>query len=148
MLKPSAKDQIKHMVDRFLGWKLPESFNPDDGISFEPIAGKDGPYPFRRRPTGTNLFSADQAEEMVRYMLEEMPNDAPAVKLEPEKWGRPYLEREYKKLWGVLRRTQAALELVTCRSDAETHRGDIAHCRKMLDEIEAALKPIEYGRHR
>lgn len=22
-------DQIKHMVNRFLGWKLPENFNPD-----------------------------------------------------------------------------------------------------------------------
>jgi hypothetical protein len=25
--------QIKHMTERFLGWKLPENFNPDGGIS-------------------------------------------------------------------------------------------------------------------
>lgn len=35
-----TKDQIKHMVDRFLGWKLPESFSPDAGISFEPLGNK------------------------------------------------------------------------------------------------------------
>ena len=29
--------QIKHMVDRFLMWKLPEHFNPDDGISFDAV---------------------------------------------------------------------------------------------------------------
>jgi len=57
--------QIKHMVDRFLCWKLPENFNPDNGISFEPIAGKDGPHPFRREPSGTNLFDATQADAMV-----------------------------------------------------------------------------------
>lgn len=28
--------QIKHMVERFLNWRLPENFNPDAGISFEP----------------------------------------------------------------------------------------------------------------
>ena len=25
-------EQIKYMRDRFLGWKLPEGFNPDGGI--------------------------------------------------------------------------------------------------------------------
>jgi hypothetical protein len=68
--------QIKHMVDRFLSWKLPANFNPDDGISFEPIAGKGGPHPFRREPQGTNLFDATQAQVMVRHMLEGMPRAA------------------------------------------------------------------------
>lgn len=27
--------QIKHMVNRFLSWKLPDNFNPDAGISFK-----------------------------------------------------------------------------------------------------------------
>lgn len=27
--------QIKHMVDRFLGWRLPKNFSPDAGISFK-----------------------------------------------------------------------------------------------------------------
>ncbi len=36
-----TEDQIKHMVNRFLGWKLPEHFKPDAGISFEPEFNKE-----------------------------------------------------------------------------------------------------------
>ena len=68
-----TEDQIKHMVNRFLGWRLPENFSPDDGISFNPIAGEHGPHPFRRTPIGTNLFDATQADAMVRYMVEGLP---------------------------------------------------------------------------
>lgn len=68
-----TKDQIDYMVNRFLMWKLPEHFRPDGGITFEPIAGAGGPHPFRREPVGTNLLSADQAREMVRHMVEGMP---------------------------------------------------------------------------
>jgi glutaredoxin len=69
-----SEDQIKHMTNRFLGWRLPEDFRPDDGISFEPEFNKEwnasqGKPPQRRTPTGTNLFSYTQAEAMVRYML-------------------------------------------------------------------------------
>lgn len=68
------KDQIKHMVDRFLGWKLPSDFNPDNGISFERLAGTNGPHPFVREPSGTNLFDATQATAMVSYMIEGLPS--------------------------------------------------------------------------
>jgi len=74
--------QIKHMVDRFLSWKLPTAFNPDGGISFERIAGASGPHPFVREPVGTNLLSADQATEMVRHMLEGLPSGSPAPSTE------------------------------------------------------------------
>ena len=50
----------KKMVDRFLGWKLPQNFAPDGGVSFVP--------PFHW-PTGTNLLHAGQALEMFRYCL-------------------------------------------------------------------------------
>jgi len=64
--------QIKHMVDRFLMWKLPENFSPDNGISFKRIENPHGaPFP---GPVGTNLFSAAEADAMVRYMLEGMPD--------------------------------------------------------------------------
>lgn len=67
--------QIKHMVNRFLGWKLPENFNPDAGITFNPYYNvewnaKHGRPPAKYEPIGTNLLSATQAEEMVRYLLE------------------------------------------------------------------------------
>jgi hypothetical protein len=71
-----TEEQIKYMVDRFLGWKLPENFNPDDGISFDPIMNKGHAFESRRTPTGTNLFDVDQAEAMVRYLVDGMPKAA------------------------------------------------------------------------
>lgn len=61
---------IKRLVDRFLGWKLPENFNPDDGISFKKTFNDHLPVPMKHEPTGTNLFDASQAEAMLRYVLE------------------------------------------------------------------------------
>lgn len=66
-------DQIKYMVDRFLGWKLPADFNPDAGISFKPTFNDHTAHPMKHEPSGTNLFDAAQAHAMVRYMLEGMP---------------------------------------------------------------------------
>lgn len=67
--------QIKHMVDRFLMWKLPEHFRPDGGISFDPIASKGTQHEFRREPVGTNLLTADQAAAMVRHMIDGLPQE-------------------------------------------------------------------------
>lgn len=64
-----TEEQIKHMVDRFLGWKLPEKFKPDAGISYTPLPyGKSAGI-----PTGTNLFDAEQAAAMVRYLVDGLP---------------------------------------------------------------------------
>jgi hypothetical protein len=72
-----TEDQIKHMADRFLGWKLPENFSPDCGISFKRTHSAQSQWgPQKYEPTGTNLFDATQATEMVRYLIEGMP--APA----------------------------------------------------------------------
>lgn len=69
-------DQIKHMVDRFLGWTLPENFNPDAGVSFKRQENRHHhpeASPFYPMPSGTNLFDATQADAMVRHMIEGMP---------------------------------------------------------------------------
>ena len=68
-------DQIKHMVERFLSWRLPEPWYPDAGIKFEPefnveYMAEQGKPPMRHEPTGTNLFDYTQAEAMVRHMIE------------------------------------------------------------------------------
>lgn len=68
-------DQIKHMVNRFLMWRLPENFNPDGGISFKAEFNVDwnasrGLPTDRHQPTGTNLLTATQAEAMIRHILE------------------------------------------------------------------------------
>jgi hypothetical protein len=68
-----TEEQIKHMANRFLQWKLPEPFRPDNGVSFTPSIqwhadGRASPH----WPVGTNLFCATEAEEMVRFMVEGM----------------------------------------------------------------------------
>lgn len=65
--------QIKHMVDRFLSWKLPANFQPDAGISFKAEFNENTPFPMKHEPVGTNLFGADQAEAMIRHLLEGLP---------------------------------------------------------------------------
>lgn len=61
------KDRISAMVDRFLGWKLPKTFGPDAGISFNPTElQKSGVHPW---PIGTNLLSATEAREMIEHIV-------------------------------------------------------------------------------
>lgn len=63
---------VIEMVNRFLGWKLPQDFQPDCYISFDRVAAES----LRDKtegtawPVGTNLFTADQAKTMVEYMLD------------------------------------------------------------------------------
>ncbi len=64
-----TEGQIKHMVERFLRWKLPENFAPDGGIKFEATGNAGTQYEYKREPTGTNLFDFEQATAMVRFML-------------------------------------------------------------------------------
>jgi len=66
-----ADEQVKRAVDRFLRWELPADFMPDNGITFEPIACRGGPFEFVRKPVGTNLLTAQQAEAMIRHILAE-----------------------------------------------------------------------------
>lgn len=69
--QPGMSDaQIKHMVDRFLAWKLPEDFSPDNGISAtRPNYGAGVLW----EPAGTNLLNATQAEEMIRHIADGIP---------------------------------------------------------------------------
>lgn len=66
--------QIKHMVEQFLRWKLPENFNPDAGISFVRDYNVGTEFPMRHEPVGTNLFDYTQAKAMVENMLEGLPD--------------------------------------------------------------------------
>jgi hypothetical protein len=65
-----TNDQIKHMVSRFLAWKLPHNFSPDGGITAERPNYAPGVV---WEPTGTNLLDWTQAEAMVRHMLDGLP---------------------------------------------------------------------------
>lgn len=71
-----SDEQIKHMVDRFLSWRLPEDFSPDCGIHFDADAAKKLDLRNQRfEPVGTNLFNANQAAAMVRHMIEGLPDE-------------------------------------------------------------------------
>jgi hypothetical protein len=61
-------DQIKHMTERFLNWRIPtDRFHPDCGVSVQrPNYGPNVEWML----TGTNLFDYALAEEMVRHMVE------------------------------------------------------------------------------
>ena len=65
--------QIKHLVHRFLAWRLPDDFNPDDGISFKREFNEHTAWPMKHEPVGTNLFDATQAEAMIRHIIEGLP---------------------------------------------------------------------------
>lgn len=69
--RPGADLLEKQMVERFLRWKLPADFDPDDGISFKPMFNEHTDHPMRHEPTGTNLLNYDQALAMVRYIVRE-----------------------------------------------------------------------------
>lgn len=71
--KTTTQTEIDTMVNRFLGWPLPKDFSPDCGISFKKESDYDHPTYGRNKyePTGTNLFSADQAKAMITYLLAE-----------------------------------------------------------------------------
>jgi hypothetical protein len=55
---------VNKMVDRFLGWKLPDNFTPDAGISFTKET-----HGHTFEPIGTNLFTAEQAKTMFEYCI-------------------------------------------------------------------------------
>jgi hypothetical protein len=66
----SWEEFVKEAVNRFLRWKLPEDFFPDGGISFTKVSNEDTDYAYTHEPIGTNLFTATQATEMVRHILD------------------------------------------------------------------------------
>lgn len=122
--------QTKHMVSRFLGWRLPENFSPDAGISFKKTFNEHTAHPMKHEPVGTNLFDATQAEAMVRYMIEGSPPSA-AVKEEREACAKA-LEEALELL----------AELGPMISKMRTIAGDAS---AITGDIEATLVTIGYG---
>jgi len=118
--------QIKHMVNRFLSWRLPSNFNPDCGISAKrPNYHPSVPW----EPTGTNLFDGEQATAMVRHMLDGLPVDEFAWLIErgdlsparPTYWAGPdHWSQDHMDAVRFARKEDA--ERVACRLHAGYHR--------------------------
>ena len=68
--------QVKHMVDRFLMWKVPADFSPDGGVKFDPHRDAGGGF---HRPIGTNILTATQAEALIRHLLDGLPGEDTAT---------------------------------------------------------------------
>lgn len=73
ILEGERKKLVERMTQRFLCWKLPKDFNPDAGISYNPRWEWESAH----WPVGTNLFSADQAKQMIEYMLADQRDSQP-----------------------------------------------------------------------
>ena len=57
----------EEMVTRFLGWKLPQTFAPDGGVTFKP---PENPHLW---PVGTNILTATEARAMLEHVLADAP---------------------------------------------------------------------------
>lgn len=61
---------VDELANVFMGWKLPDDFAPDCGISFKKVHAyipASGPQVFN--PIGTNLFTLQQAKQMFDYVI-------------------------------------------------------------------------------
>lgn len=114
-----TEDQIKHMVNRFLQWRLPKDFNPDGGVSFEPLMNKGTPREMEREPSGTNLFHYGQAEEMVRFMIADIVEKPDELDI-PEHLRRTIEQRDAMRKNSI---------------DDKEVREDIIAARKILSEL-------------
>jgi hypothetical protein len=72
-----SDEQIKYMVDRFLGWRLPENFNPDGGISFTRIGNEHRPaWAYKNQPTEKALqFHQQRALDLERALASSPAKD-------------------------------------------------------------------------
>jgi hypothetical protein len=113
-------DRLQVLVDRFLSWPLPKSFAPDCGISFDGRKADQFNPHGKGWPIGTNLFTADEARQMIEYLLREPPVAAPAQGT-PEPHALPpdvqnavvernHLRREQRELRAELRAARAEIE--------------------------------------
>ena len=64
-----VKTVLDKLVDRFLGWKLPQTFGPDCYISFDREKATNN----NSWPIGTNLLTAVEAKEMLQYLASNNP---------------------------------------------------------------------------
>lgn len=64
-----VKSVLSKLVDRFLGWKIPQTFGPDCYISFD----REKAVQNNGWPIGTNLLNAEEAKAMIEYLAANNP---------------------------------------------------------------------------
>lgn len=155
--KPVDYDQlIDYMVSRFLAWRLPDNFRPDNGISYTRpnyAASVDA------TPTGTNLFDVTQADRMMRHIVEGLTFTQITAVLENNTLGDPTIGIDVTT--GKLSSLDTHEETLQTVLDEllqhiglshETHTSDLLHrspaeqMRKHADDIEARDRAITRAR--
>lgn len=144
--EPKEDPSVKRMVDRFLRWKLPEHFRPDCGISFTPAR-----YDNDKRvqwPTGTNLLDANQAEEMVRHMIEGTSADDGGERLGTLAEQATSEAYEFSREAAALKKEAAALKERMARFDEigwviERHIHNVLHYWAGRDKTDWRLDHME-----
>lgn len=90
---PAGPDMVSAIVDRFLRWPLPKTFSPDCGITFDG-RGLNVFGQTKQWPIGTNLFNAEEARQMIEYLIDADPQEtwpayAAIVNVQNVTHGRP-----------------------------------------------------------
>ena len=130
--------QIKHMVDRFLSWELPRDFFPDAGITYVRPASYPPHHP---GPTGTNLFAANQADVMVRHMVEGLPaNEIPEPNQEWEAKAAAHHAESVAEAGVNPFDTLTMLERWKADAEPANELGQVNFSRAMLDSATDALR--------
>ena len=125
--------QIKHMVDRFLAWKLPDNFSPDAGVSFDPPVT----CPW---PTGTNLLDATQVTAMVQHMVSGLPaNEVPEPNPEWEAKAAAHHAESVAEAGVNPFDTLTMLERWKADAEPANELGQVSFSRAMLDSATDAL---------
>ena len=125
--------QIKHMVDRFLAWKLPDNFSPDAGVSFDPPVT----WPW---PTGTNLLDATQVTAMVQHMVSGLPaNEVPEPNPEWEAKAAAHHAESVAEAGVNPFDTLTMLERWKADAEPANELGQVSFSRAMLDSATDAL---------
>ena len=129
----ATEAQIKHMADRFLGWKLPAAFSPDAGITFNPVFNEGTAHPMRHEPRGTNLFDASEAEAMVRFMVEGMSKREETLPRATEAQADKAISEIKKAINAAENANQAGEDIVVLMARAPELHQRICELEDMLD---------------
>jgi hypothetical protein len=112
--QPAVTDE---MVSRFLGWRLPDDFAPDGGVTFT------RPLHPNNYPTGTNLFTATQAQKMLEHVI-----GATVASAEPSR-NEPVANKDRETLMLAIVKTGQELGII--RDDLEA--AGVTECLHILE---------------
>lgn len=139
-------DQIKYMANRFLAWRLPADFLPDNGISY---ARPNYAPSVDATPVGTNLLNATQAEAMVRFIVEGLAQPPAATVEAVELLPCPFCGGDSHLGGGTdgsfVNCTDCLASTNILRPEGQTDSDAIAHWNRRASLTTQAVEPEEAG---